>query len=653
MPFTEEDEKTVLAECVKNVDSHLCFIDEWFEEDLPLENKEGDAMDHAAQHAIEQYYSPPGLLKTIEEFQKDMPEIPDLDVFSRDDKGKIKSKVPAPEKEKVLVFSDLEGYCEAIMEEAKKTLTGRVTKSQVVDTDPAELEQEDIAKLLKPGWTLVIFGFGLDYPESDEVADVIDFNTHVSRCLFYLFQETLKNPDKVKRIAVLTRGCLAHEPYMHQEAGLGLITHGTLWGMCNTARMELSTEKDIPIQYIDTELHLHLKGHVSIVPRLMSECFRIQSFGHNTVRIMHSKNTSRYVMRHMTSHKYEMAKQEFKLTGDSIIGISGGNGALGIIFGGWILDQCEKQSIKNLKIQFLSRSMKITADNEKAWKKIETKAQKIGVIVEQAKMDMSSQAGVDAYIQTCNGKLIGFIHSAGVLRDTMLSGLTWDKFEDVFDSKHRGALYLHESLEKIPQKDFQFMWLFSSVAVFGNMGQMNYSGSNGFLDALARHRSALGKHTVAMRWGPWGEVGMFAGLAANLKAKFEKGLMPPFKTKDGLLGFERGLTAGVPSFSTCLYNAQVIVDSQKKVDSTQDLYWRNFFSEMVGPTPQLPALSRKHTMCVYRMCKTFYHWNTANDWLVWFWTANKGKFELDEDEYDPENWKDTQGYKWPVAIGDE
>eukprot|EP00746_Dinoflagellata_sp_MGD_P168376 gnl/MRDRNA2_/MRDRNA2_99794_c0_seq1.p1 gnl/MRDRNA2_/MRDRNA2_99794_c0~~gnl/MRDRNA2_/MRDRNA2_99794_c0_seq1.p1 ORF type:complete len:653 (-),score=155.41 gnl/MRDRNA2_/MRDRNA2_99794_c0_seq1:151-2109(-) len=646
MPFTEDDETRILGDTLKRLEGHMCFIDEWFEEDLPLENKEGDALDHYAQHCVEQYYSPPGLLKTIEEFQKDMPEIPEMEVIE-------KKKIPAPAKEKVLVFTDLEGYCEAIMEEAKKTLTGRITKSQVVDTDPAELEQADVAKLLKPGWTTIIFGYGLDWPESDSVEDVIDFNTHVSRVFFYLCQEIMKAPDKCKRLAVLTRGVLAHEPYMHQESGLGLITHGTLWGMCNTARLEFASEADIAIQYIDTELYLHLKNHVSIVPRLMSEIFRVGSFGHNTVRIMHSKNTSRYVMRQMLSTKYEMAKKEFKLQDDSIIGISGGNGALGIIFGTWLVDQAEKQKISGLKIQFLSRSMKITKDNEKAWNKLEKKAEKIGVVVEQAKLDMSSQAGTDKYVESCNGKLAGFIHSAGVLRDSMISSQTWEKFEDVFDSKHRAALYLHESLEKVPQKQFDFLWLFSSVAAFGNMGQMNYSGSNSFLDGLARHRCALGKHTVAMRWGPWGEVGMFAGLDKVLKKKFETGFMPPFKTVDGIKGFELGLSTGCHAFTDTLFNPQAMNELMGKCETVNDCYMRNLYSEMVGPTPKLPSLGRAHTMSVIRMCKTFYHWNTSNDWLTWFWTVNKGKFELDEDEYDPEAWKDTNGYKWPVAFDDE
>lgn len=641
-PFSEEDHTRIYGECLEGLQGHMCFIDEWFEEDLPLENKEGDAMDKATQHAIEQYYSPPGLLASIEVFQQDMPEIPDMDA--------TKKKPEAPSKEKVLIFQDLEGYCEAIMQEAKKTLTGRVVKSQVIDTDPAEITQEDIAAMLKPGWTTIIFGFGLDWPESDKVEDVIDFNNTVSRVFFYLIQEIMKAPKTCGKLAVITRGNLAHEPYMHQESGLGLISHATLWGMCNTARLELANEADIPIQYIDTELFLHLKGHVSIVPRLMSEVFRTQSFGHNTVRILHSKNTSRYVMRHMKSTKYEMAKKEFKVPTEGIIGISGGNGALGIVFGTWMVELAEKQSVSGIKMQFLSRSCKIAKENEKAWKKLEAKAEKLGITVEQAKMDMSSQEGCDAYIKSCNGQLAGFIHSAGVLRDGMIPGQTWDKFEEVFASKHWAALYLHEALEKMEQKDFQFMWVFSSLAVYGNMGQINYSGSNSFLDAFARHRCALGKHTVSMRWGAWGEVGMAANLDATLKRRFEQGAMPPFKTVKGLEGFEQGLKAGVPCFMSAAYNPKVFADSLKPCDTTLECYARNLYSEIIGPTPKVSSLKRNHAMTVYRMCNAFYSWNTANDWLVWFWTANKGKFELDEDEFDPEAWKETGGYKWPVAI---
>ena len=172
---------------------------------------------------------------------------------------------------------------------------------------------------------------------------------------------------------------------------------------------------------------------------------------------------------------------------------------------------------------------------------------------------MSSMEGCCKFIEKLNGELYGFIHSAGVLQDSMLMNLTWEKFETVFQSlgnrvspcqtsggnqtslrcfpvfkiltvfyspispispsqspdvsrclqmspdvsrclqmspvlhgllrsKHHAALFLHYALEQNPQKDFRFMWNFSSTSVYGNMGQLNYSGSNSFLDVLTRHR---------------------------------------------------------------------------------------------------------------------------------------------------------------------
>lgn len=47
---------------------------------------------------------------------------------------------------------------------------------------------------------------------------------------------------------------------------------------------------------------------------------------------------------------------------------------------------------------------------------------------------MSSMEGCCKFIEKLNGDLYGFIHSAGVLQDSMLMNLTWEKFETVFQS---------------------------------------------------------------------------------------------------------------------------------------------------------------------------------------------------------------------------
>lgn len=624
--MTEDEVKFV----TENTKEQFCFIDEWFEENLPLENKEGDAMEEFSQVCINHYFKPPGVLGTLPQFEdaeKKTPKLP---------------KAPKMEPEKVLVFGDMEGWCEGIIENAPE---GRIKKSQIVEFateyDLDDFTIEDVEELLKPGWDLIIFGSGLDMPESNSVADVIDWNTKMTKLYWFVLKGIHNMQGKCcKRLAVLTRGCLAHEEFMHKDVGLGLIASSTFFGMSNTARMEFGVDFDIPIQYIDTEYWLHVRGKEDILPKLASECFRLASFGHNTVRILH--NPGRYVMRFMNSKKYEMAKKEFKMPTEGIIGISGGNGALGIVFGGWFIEQCKKQKVPSggLTIQFLSRSMKVADNSAKAWKKVQTEAEKLGIKVEQAKLDMSTQEAVNEYVKACDGKLVGFVHSAGVLEDAMIGSMTWEKFEKSFASKHFPALYLHQALEEIPQKDLQWMWLFGSVAEYGNMGQLNYSGSNGFLAALARHRTALGKKTICMKWGGWGEVGMAATMADALRKRLDNGMQPLFKTKEGLAGLEAGLKTNCPNFSTYKLNDEAMMRDLVSCDKTSECYGRNTYSE-ICPTVRAPGLERKYLMTLYRTTRGLYQEHAGNDWLVWFTFVG--------DEIDPADMEDSTKGGYPMA----
>merc|ERR1712232_354362 len=121
-------------------------------------------------------------------------------------------------------------------------------------------------------------------------------------------------------------------------------------------------------------------------------------------------------------------------------------------------------------------------------------------------MDVSDPEAVDEYVAKNATDLIGFIHSAGVLRDGMLFGITWNMFEEVWNPKHRAATRLHLAFEKY-EPPLDFYWMFSSTAVYGNMGQLNYSASNAAMDGIARHRRAMGLPALTIQWGARGEVG--------------------------------------------------------------------------------------------------------------------------------------------------
>merc|ERR1712048_182412 len=229
-------------------------------------------------------------------------------------------------------------------------------------------------------------------------------------------------------------------------------------------------------------------------------------------------------------------------------------------------------------IKFLSRSMKIGEDNQATWEMIERKAASIGITVEQAKCDVSKQSGVDEFVASCTPHLQGFIHSAGVLQDGMLINQTWEKFDQVYDPKSRAALYLHDALDRHSNPNLKFFWMFSSTAVYGNMGQINYSGSNSYLDALGRHRRAMNLPGMVIQWGAWGEVGMAANLDQASKQRFAQSPMPPFANSEGLAGMETAIRSKVPVNSVFKYNPQLMFAMVSENTGANHAYGRNFTS---------------------------------------------------------------------------
>jgi len=580
----------VYAKAAGELEGQMCYVCDWCDEDLPWENKEGNAMDELVQEMLHEHLSVPPSLEYICKPSKE--ELIWLDTS------------PPVVKQSLLVFSDSQGFCKGILDEAPDD---RVAQKKIVDKPVTSLTQDDVLEVVgTKGWDIVIYGFGLDPPRSSGVRDVLEHQTAVTKVLFFILKALIKNEGAFKKLVVITRGCFSDDSELNSDVGLGLIGASTLFGLCNSARIELN----IPIHYIDTEYNLQpplwLRGGpygptASIIPQLSSEVFREPFLGHNSVRILTS---GRFVLRQVTSKAYEEAHCEFRLPSAGIIAFSGGNGALAMVIGEWLLDLAEQQGVSGISIKFLSRSAKLGDDQLPTWSKILAKAARLNISVEQARCDVGDPVAVDQFVRQIAPDLRGFIHAAGVLRDSMLPNLTWEKFHDVFNPKSRAAIYLHEAFNRHKADNLEFFWMFSSTSVYGNMGQINYSASNAFLDALARHRRALGKPGMAIQWGAWGEVGMASKLDAAMKRRFENSPQPPFLNREGLAGLEAGLRTGLPLVTVCKWNPAVMFSTVAASDSITAHYMRNWTS-LIAPTPPAPTAEREHLYSMYRLLRTF------------------------------------------------
>lgn len=118
----------------------------------------------------------------------------------------------------------------------------------------------------------------------------------------------------------------------------------------------------------------------------------------------------------------------------------------------------------------------------------------------------------------------GVIHCAAVLADGGIEAMDAAMLDRAMAAKAQGALNLHRAFAT---DDLRFFVCYGSIAgSFGNVGQYNYAGANGFLHGLTLWRRARGLPSTCINWGPVADAGMVARDSRTADRLSRAGLRP-------------------------------------------------------------------------------------------------------------------------------
>jgi acyl transferase domain-containing protein/acyl carrier protein/SAM-dependent methyltransferase/dTDP-4-dehydrorhamnose reductase len=142
--------------------------------------------------------------------------------------------------------------------------------------------------------------------------------------------------------------------------------------------------------------------------------------------------------------------------------------------------------------------------------------QNLGAVSLYAQVDLSDRDEVRGAVELARaqfGRVEAVFHLAGAAEHIRYQELTETEVRRIVAPKVHGARNLDLATLDDPPERFV---LFSSVAgLEGNVFQTAYSAASAWLDAFAAWRTAQGRPTLSLDWGPWLHSGMGAEFAAR------------------------------------------------------------------------------------------------------------------------------------------
>ena len=143
------------------------------------------------------------------------------------------------------------------------------------------------------------------------------------------------------------------------------------------------------------------------------------------------------------------------------------------------------------------------------------------------------------------GDINGVIHAAGIPGNTPIGLKTPEEVDEVLSPKVLGLAVLEQIFA---DRKLDFLALFSSTsALWGRVGQVDYTAANAYLDSYAIRNWGKAKWpTVSINWDNWREVGMAVDTLRVRPGDAPRQLKIGLSTADGVRAFGHALAARQP-----------------------------------------------------------------------------------------------------------
>ena len=157
-------------------------------------------------------------------------------------------------------------------------------------------------------------------------------------------------------------------------------------------------------------------------------------------------------------------------------------------------------------------------------------------------LDKSSLESMVENIRKTCPPIAGVANGAMILEDQLFANMTVDTMRKVLGPKIDGSNNLDDIFFN---DDLDFFVLFSSAAwVFGNVGQSNYSASNGYLNGLVRQRRSRGLAASAIDIGRVTGIGYIEAAGQAVQDQLNKLKLAPVSETDFRQTFAETILAG-------------------------------------------------------------------------------------------------------------